>query len=402
MVDRNRILDGVRMVEGSAFIAAPLAGMTLAQMGAEVVRFDPPGGGIDAVRWPVTEDGESLYWAGLNKGKRSIALDVKTDEGREVARRLIAEAGIFITNFPASGWTSYDALKSVRDDLIMVHLVGNPDGSAAVDYTVNCAMGFPTATGTARPDQPINHLFPAWDAIAGVLIALAVVTALRHREHTGEGQYVRLSLADAALWMVGNLGYLAEVQLNDSDRKAYGNHLYGAFGRDFGCADGRRVMVTAITNRQWRALVEVTGTPEKIAALETAFDADFHKEGDRFKARDAIAAVFEPWFDARDLATVGAALDAAGVLWGPYRSFRQLVEEDPRCTPDNPMMGWIDPPHLGRHLAPGAPLAFSAAPTRGPVAPPRLGDDTAAVLRDWLGLDPTDPGVAAGTGGKAS
>ena len=106
----NGMLRGLRVIEGSAFIAAPSAGMTLAQMGAEVIRFDPLGGGLDYRRWPVTEDGASLYWAGLNKGKKSFAVDIRSPRGRELLTRLICTPGenngIFLTNFPTSGWMS--------------------------------------------------------------------------------------------------------------------------------------------------------------------------------------------------------------------------------------------------------------------------------------------------------
>ena len=122
------ILDGMRIVEGSAFVAMPLGGMTLAQMGADVIRFDPIGGGLDYTRWPVTLDGQhSLFWAGLNKGKRSIAIDFRRAEGQELISRLICadgdSTGMFITNFPARGWLDYEILRRQGDDLIMVNLV---------------------------------------------------------------------------------------------------------------------------------------------------------------------------------------------------------------------------------------------------------------------------------------
>ena len=89
----NSILSGMRVVEGSAYVAAPLGGMTLAQMGADVIRFDPIGGGLDRTRWPVAEDGTSLFWAGLNKGKRSFCVDLKSPEGQELVTALVTDAG---------------------------------------------------------------------------------------------------------------------------------------------------------------------------------------------------------------------------------------------------------------------------------------------------------------------
>ena len=125
----NGILEGLRVIEGSAFIAAPLGGMTLAQLGAEVIRFDPIGGGLDAARWPVTQTGASLFWAGMNKGKKSIAIDIARGEGQEIAQALIAapgdNAGIFLSNFPPRGWLSYEKLSARRPDLIHVNVLGD-------------------------------------------------------------------------------------------------------------------------------------------------------------------------------------------------------------------------------------------------------------------------------------
>ena len=162
------ILNDVRIVEGSAFIAAPMAGMTLAQLGADVIRFDPIGGGIDYNRAPVAKTaGRSLYWAGLNKGKRSIAVDIRNPRGRELIQQLVTQpgagAGILLTNFAGMEWLGYETLKQLRPDVIKVEVRGNYDGSPAVDYTVNCAVGYPFVTGPASRSQPVNHVMPAWD-----------------------------------------------------------------------------------------------------------------------------------------------------------------------------------------------------------------------------------------------
>ncbi len=98
-------LDGLQLIEGSAFVAAPSGGMTLAQLGADVIRFDQIGGGLDARRWPLTAEGESFYWAGLNKGKRSIAVDLRSPRAHEILTELVRLAGTFLTNFRhADGW----------------------------------------------------------------------------------------------------------------------------------------------------------------------------------------------------------------------------------------------------------------------------------------------------------
>jgi 2-methylfumaryl-CoA isomerase len=398
-------LAGLRVIEGSAFVAAPLGGMTLGQLGADVIRFDQIGGGLDARRWPLAPSGESLFWAGLNKGKRSIQVDLRSPEGREIVEALAGAAGVFLTNFPARGWLAYDHLRERREDLIMCALTGNPDGSSEVDYTVNPSTGFPWATGPRDLNVPLNSVLPAWDVTMGGLACTGILAAERHRSRTGEGQLIRLALSDVAFAMVGNLGRIAEVQVGGQDASRDGNYLYGAFGHDFGTSDGRRVMVVALTGRQWIALVEVTGTAEAFASLESVTGHDLSSEDGRFGARDLIAAVVRPWFEARTLDEIRAAFEGTGVSWGPYQTFRQLVEQDPRASDANPMFSTLDQPGIGSYLVPASPLEFTAS-GRLPARPaPRLGEHTEAILADVLGLSPReigelhDAGTVAGPDG---
>lgn len=399
------ILHGMRVVEGSAFVAAPLGGMTLAQLGADVIRFDPIGGGLDAQRWPVSADGASLFWAGMNKGKRSIAVDIRHPRGQELLTQLITapgpEAGIFSTNFPARGWLAYDALKAHRPDLVMVNLLGRRDGGSEVDYTVNPQVGIPALTG-APDGAPVNHVLPAWDLVTGQMIAVALLAAERWRMRTGEGQLVTLSLKDVAIAVTAHLGMVAEVTVADTDRGRFGNDLFGAFGRDFATADGRRVMVVGLTDLQWSTLVKATGITQGVADVARATGLDLALEGNRFRARDAIAALLAPWFAARTLAEVRTALDAARVTWGPYRTMREALAEDPDFSADNPMLQPLVQPGIGTYLAPASPMDFSAVP-RLPVRPaPRLGEHTDEILLEVLGLGEGevgrlhDAGVVAG------
>lgn len=400
------ILTGMRVVEGSAFVAAPLGGMTLAQLGADVIRFDPIGGGLDANRWPITADGKSLFWAGLNKGKRSIAVDMRSPRGKALLTELITapgdDAGLFLTNFPAVGWLDFTTLTSRRPDLIMVNIVGNPDGSSAVDYTVNPAAGFPWTTGPSILSLPVNHLLPAWDAITGTLAATGLLAAERKRRIEGIGRFVRLALADVAFAMVGHLGYIAEVQINKNERSKYGNDLYGAFGRDFATKDGKRVMVVGLTPRQWHSLVAAVGIGDACAQVEKLLGVDLEKEGDRFTARHVIGALLEPWVSSRTLSEVREVFDAHDVCWGPYQTFTELVTTDPRCSSANSMFAAVDQPGIGTYLMPGSPLEFSAI-DRVPAAPaPQLGQHTDEILAGVLGLSSTeigrlhDEGVVAG------
>lgn len=276
-----KILKGLRIVEGAAFVAAPLAGMTLAQMGADVIRFDRIRGGLDHARWPVTAQGRSLFWAGLNKGKRSIAVDMATPRGQEIITRLICapgpERGIHLTNLRMRGWMDYEELKRHRQDLIMMSIKGDRAGGPQVDYTVNPAVGFPTATGPEGSAEPVGHVLPAWDCITGQQAALGILAAERHRRLTGEGQLLELALKDMALAMLGNLGIIGEVTINGFDRPKMGNALYGAYAQDFLCRNGERVIVVALTERQWDNLQAATNAQSEMAALARRIEADLRK-----------------------------------------------------------------------------------------------------------------------------
>ena len=406
------VLDGMRVVEGSAFVAAPLGGMTLAQLGADVIRFDPIGGGLDYARWPVTTEGKSLFWAGMNKGKRSIQVDLRAPRGRELLAELISapgeDAGLFLTNFPLRGWLDPEKLAERRADLITVNITGNHDGSNAVDYTINPASGFPWATGPRHVTVPFNHLLPAWDAITGTLAAAGLLAAERHRRKTGDGQVVSVSLSDVALGMVGNLGKIAEVQINKSDRPKDGNYLYGAFGRDFTTKDGQRIMVVALTLRHWKSLVEATGLSEPFASLEQMMQVDLTKEGDRFAAREVIGALLKPWMVTRTMHEIREIFDEHDVCWGPYWTFKELVEKDERCSPANPMFAEVEQPGIGSYLMGCSPLRFDECERLAPARAPLLGEHTDEILADVIGLTDAEIGrlydekVVAGPVGAAA
>lgn len=396
----------MRVVEGSAFVAAPLGGMTLAQLGADVIRFDPIGGGLDHQRWPLTPDGaHSLFWTGLNKGKRSIRVDLRHPRGQELLTQLIcapgADAGIFSTNFPARGWLAYDRLRAERDDLIMLNLTGRRDGRSEVDYTVNPQLGFPHLTGE-RDGAPVNHVLPAWDAIAGHQIALAILAAERHRSRTGRGQLVSLALKDVGLAMLGHLGFIAEAQLYDRDRERYGNDLYGAFGRDFPTRDGQRVMIVGLTDAQWMTLCAATETGSAMGALGAELDLDLRVEGNRFVARERIAALIAPWCAERSLAEIAEQFTAHRVTWAPYRTVREALRDDPDCSPENPLFTLLAQPGVGSVLAAGTPLNFTDLPRQQVAPAPTLGQHTDEVLLEVAGISEGelarlhDAGVVAG------
>ena len=384
------ILSGMTITEHAAFIAAPFATMSLVKLGATVIRIDPIEGGIDYRRWPLSPSGQSLYWAGLNKGKKSVAIDLRQPEGRELAQAIVTapgeDSGLFVSNLPATGWLDYDELRKRRSDLVMISIVGNRDGSTALDYTVNCAVGFPDVTGPVDGTSPVNHVLPAWDFICGQTAATALLAADRHRRRTKAGQRIRIALSDVACAIVADMGLTAEVELGGAGRARYGNDIYGAFGHDFDTSDGRRLMVAAVSIGQWKALCRTTGLVNEIATLERRTNTDLCNDGDRFAARLEITELLKPWFSARTLAEARHLLDAGRVCWGPYQSFEQLVAEDPRCSLANDLFGMVDHPGIGNIRTPASPIDFSVCKSTLPQRGPLLGQHTDEVLYDLLGL----------------
>lgn len=380
----------LRVIESSAFIAAPLAGLTLAQFGADVIRVEMIGGGIDYGRLPVMPSGRSLYWTGLNKNKRSIAVDLRRPEGRELVRGLVTaggdDAGILLTNI-VTPWLAHGALAQARPDVITCTIEGNPDGSTAVDYTINCATGYPAMTGGGSIDAPVNHVLPAWDVACAFQAAFAIVSAVERRRRTGQGAELRLALADVAFSMLSHLGLTAEAELLDRDRPAIGNYIYGAFGRDFGTADGKRVIVAAISTGQWNALVKACAIQEEIAAAERESCRDFARETDRYEAREVIAAIIDSWCRQRSLHEVQEAFDRNRVCWGLYRTTRDLVQHDPRVGVANPVWEQLETAGIGMHLAAGTPVRAGHEGRIAGTPAPLLGQHTDEVLHEVLKLD---------------
>ena len=349
--------------------------------------------------------GRSLYWTGLNKEKRSIAIDIRKPEGRELVRALVTapgdNGGMLLTNIGVPG-LAHESLAKLRPDLIACTIEGNPDGSTAVDYTVNCATGFPAMTGGGSPTAPVNHVLPAWDIACAYQAAFAVTAAAANRQATGHGAELRLALSDVAFSMLSHLGLLAEAELLDQERPSLGNYLYGAFGRDFGTLDGARVFVAAISLGQWKSLVKACELEKQIVRLESELGLNFVNEGDRYQAREQIAGLVDNWCGSRNYAVVSESFTHHKVCWGVYLTVREAFANDPRLSDANPIFERVETPGVGRHLAAGAAVRIAGVPRGASEPAPLLGQDTDRILMEVLRLDAAavaklhDAGVIAG------
>ena len=392
----NGALSGLRIIEGSAFVAAPLGGLLMAQLGAEVIRFDQLNGGLDFGRWPVTPSGESLFWHGLNRGKKSIQININSVEGKKIVSDLVTadgeNGGIFLTNFPTNDWLSYQALSQKRPDLIMVSLVGNYDGSSEVDYTVNPALGYPSITGPNELDSPVNSVLPTWDLLLGSMAAIAILAAERKRRLTGVGEFITIALSDVGLFAAGALGKLAQAHLGQEEIKKDGNYLYGAFGHNFTTRDRKEIMIVCLTTRQWQNLVRATGLEQAIADLSQLHKLDLNKEGNRYLIRQSLREIFGQWVGNQSYATITKIFSENKVSWGPYQSFNELLSNDKRASAHNPIFSMVSQPGIGIIPNVDTPIRFQNVDNCSfPTSPP-LGGNTIAILKKILNL--TDVEIA--------
>ena len=406
-----QILKGMRVVEGASFIAGPSCCLHLLQLGAEVIRFDMIGGGPDYRRWPLAPSGGSLYWEGLNKGKKSIAIDLASKKGRELALRIATaqgeNAGMFVTNYPVEGFLAHEKLAALRADIITVRVMGWADGRNAVDYTVNATIGVPLLTGPVEhpADRPVNHILPAWDLITGSYAAFALMAAERNRRITGLGAEIRVPLSDVAAAALGNTGQIAEVVTAGQDRPRMGNDLFGAFGRDFPTRDGVRIMLVAITARQWTGLLEALEITAGIAAIEAEEQVSFADEGQRFIHRERIFPLVEAALQRRTLAEIAPVFDAKGVCWSRYRGMGDAIAHEAGFVAGNPVFAAVAHPAGETYPTPGAAASFMGVPRDLPLRAPRLGEHTDEVLATVLDMSAMeiarlhDDGVVAGPKG---
>jgi len=385
------LLSDLKIVEVSSFVASPTAGLYCAQLGAEVVRIDHKAGGLDYDRYMVTREGRSLSWENLNRAKKSVALDLNSTEGRELAAELVRKTGQLITNLPLNSFLAHEKLAEQCPELVSVRIMGWHDGRQAMDFTVNAASGYPLMCGPEEWDPatapPVNQILPAWDFITGAYCAFAMLAGLRHRDRTGQGVEMRVPLGDVAIGTMFNAGAGPEMLYRGADRERIGNAIWGAFGRDFLSRDGKRFMVAALTPKQWKATVEAFGLAGEVAALEAELGVDFAASDHfRFVHRHRLFALFQQSADQFDYGDLAERLGKAGATFERYRTMYEAAQ-DPDLVTNNPLFG----------PSPANPSGFSYPATRSfanipeqPVGQPRpapyLGEHSEEVLAERLGL----------------
>jgi crotonobetainyl-CoA:carnitine CoA-transferase CaiB-like acyl-CoA transferase len=376
-------LAGIRVLEVGNYMAAPFCGMQLADLGAEVIKVENPDGG-DQVRMSAPLiDGEGSAFMRLNRNKRSIAVDLKTDRGKEIFRKLVATADVVVENLRPGTMADldldYEKLRAINPRLVYVAASGwGQDGplrdQPGMDIMAQARSGLMSITGTQGGD-PIKIGVPVCDLVCALYGALAAVSALHARSTTGTGQYIDVSLLEAgvslAIWEAGIFFATGEIP-----KPSGSAHQSAAPYQAFRAADGW-LTIGATTKFNWVALCRTLG-------LEDLLNDERYKDASlRHRNRETLAATIESVTVTATAAHWLAVLGEAGVPCAPIQNFGQVFA-DPHLLAREYF--W-DAPHtkVGSVRQLGSPMRFSETPVRRDRAAPLLGEDTAELLAE-LGI----------------
>jgi formyl-CoA transferase len=380
-------LTGIRVVEVGNYMAAPFCGMQLADLGAEVIKVEHPDGGDQVRHSAPLIDGEGSAFMRLNRNKRSLALDLKTEQGKEIFRKLVGTADVVVENLRPGTMKDlgldYESLERINRGLIYVAASGwGQDGplrdQPGMDIMAQARSGLMSITGTPG-GEPVKVGVPVCDLVCALYGALAAVAALYSRGEDGEGQFIDVSLLEAgvslAIWEAGRFFASGEIP-----KPSGSAHQSAAPYQAFRSADGW-LTIGATTKFNWMALCRALGL-ERLLADERYVDAST-----RHRNREALAETIESVTGTRPTAHWLGVLGAAGVPCAPIQDFGQVFT-DPHLVARN--FYW-DAPHrtVGPVRQLGSPMRFSRTPVRRDTAGPVLGEDSAVLLAE-LGYGAAD------------
>jgi crotonobetainyl-CoA:carnitine CoA-transferase CaiB-like acyl-CoA transferase len=396
-VSRRLPLEGVLVADFSRVLAGPLATMTLADLGATVIKVERPGSGDDTRAWgPPWTTHASSYFECVNRSKRSVVLDLADPDDRAKAQELARRADVVVENFRpgvlGKYGLDYESVRAANPGVIYCSITGfGREGGAHLtgyDFVVQAVGGLMHITG--HPDgEPTKVGVALVDVLTGKDAVIGILAALRHRERTGEGQRVEVDLFSSCLGALVNqaAGYLATGR---SPGRLGNQHPSIAPYQTLRCADG--LLAVAVGNdAQFRVFTRILGRPE------LADDPRFATNPARVEHRDELAAALEAALAARRVAEWEADLRAAGIPCGQVNDIGQAIAFATELG--------LEPVHdLGEEYLPQVrnPVRLSATPPAAPAPPPRLGEHTDEVLA-WLSTPdgPLPPPLRAAAGGAA-
>ncbi len=398
-------LSGTRVLDLSRVLAGPSCTQILADLGADVIKVERPGVGDETRQWGPPwlrdtngeETKESSYYLSINRGKRSITVNIGTPDGVELIRRLAGQSDVVVENFKvgslAKKGLDYDSLKKVRNDIIYASITGfGQDGplahKAGYDYLTQAMSGLMSITGRSDDEPgggPMRAGVAVTDQATGFYATIGILAALHHRERTGEGQYVDVSLLDSGVSFLINQG-LSYLVSGTSPGRTGEWHPSLAPYQPFDASDGR-VVIAVGNDGQFASLCTWLGLTELID------DQRFATNPDRNRYRVELAGLIQGALRSKTRAETIAGLEQVGVPVAVINDIEAAFAE-PQLQHRG---GRIDLPHATAETAPGiaSPLHFSATPIEYRSAPPTLGQHTSEVLQEVLGLSDAEIGDLA-------
>ncbi|MCA7085982.1 CoA transferase [Cupriavidus sp. DB3] len=378
----KRSLRGLRVVDFSHVLAGPVCTMMLADMGADVIKVEPPGGELGRQIGPPWIAGESAVYLSVNRNKRGIALDLKCADGREVARRLIQGADVVVENFRPGVMQAlgldYDTVARSNRKLVYCSIsaygqTGPMRDRAGVDGIIQAASGLMSTLGTAH-SEPMKVAIPVADMVAGYLATIAVLAAVNAARQGGQGEYLDISLYNATL-MLQQIGYASYFATNALPARTGSAAPYAAPNEAYQTRDGW-IMVAAYHQKRWQALCAVLGAPD----LEN--DPRFAGNADRVAHRDALRQALTPLFQQRTTEAWMQELAAHDILCAPVASYQEVLRSPQYAA--SGLDSWVDHPLAGKVRMPGfAPGPAHAASAEDRDMPaPTLGQHGPDVLEE--------------------
>lgn len=388
-------LSGIRVLDLSRVLAGPTAGQILADLGADVIKIERPGSGDDTRQWGPpwltdadgNETGESAYYLGANRGKRSVAIDLATEQGASIVGELASHADVVLENFRVGGLAQYGldyaTLAARQPALIYCSITGfGQTGRYAerpgYDSMIQAMGGLMSITGAAD-GEPQKVGVAIADIMSGLYATIAILAALHHREQTGSGQHIDLALLDVQVAGLANqaMNYLVGGRVPGRLGNAHPNIVPY---QTFAATDGY-FMLAVGNDGQFRRLCHELGLDE------LADDERFASNAARVNHRDILVARLAGAFALGTRGDWLQRLEAAGVPCGPVNRIDEVFAD--RQVRARGMVAEAEHPLAGRVPLVASPLQFSQTPVTEPAAPPTLGQHTDEVLEEILGLDAT-------------
>ena len=378
-------LHGVRVLDLSRVLAGPYCTMVLGDLGADVIKVEPPGGDETRAWGPPFAAGESAYYLCVNRNKRGIVVDFKTDDGQATLQELASKSDVLVENFRpgtlARYGLDYDSLRFRNPRLVYCSISGFGQTGPlrerpGYDFMIQAMGGLMSVTGDPH-GEPMKVGVAAADLFAGQNAVIAILAALGARDRTGEGQYIDIALFDSQLGWLANVAsnYLISGDLPKRHGNAHPNIVPY---QSFAAADGWFALAVG-NDKQFMRLCELIGQ------LEWSRDDRFATNAARVIHRDALIALLEPLFALRRVDEWLSTLEAADIPCGPINTLEEVFAE-PQVSARE-MLVTMEHPTIGDLPLVGSPLKFSQTPVQYRLPPPRLGEHTEKILREILGKD---------------